>query len=252
VPVESKYVPEDKKVKVPGPLPARTPTVFTAVEKPKEEPRVEEEDRSGQVYKLGAGSSETFDSTANSLFSVKDYSAGERAEAAKKAMFMDDEPLSAPRRVGSGKSKVGGRAAPLVESSSVFLKPNAPVGRIGAKREDAVVPALNKYDTPKVAEKSAVARSTSPTDQYTEEEGFGTADSISNVLTREERAKLTSAQKVQWIAKQEDLGKRRKGFHGAVTYAFDGIFSWQMYGSAEAVDESGSTYTGRWRASCFS
>lgn len=241
VPVESKYVPEEKKV--PGPLPARTPTVFPAAEKPKEELRVEEEDRSGQVYKLGAGSSETFDSTANSLFSVKDYSAGERAEAAKKAMFMDDEPLSAPRRVGSGKTKVSGRAAPLVESSTVFLKPNVPVGRIGAKREDAVVPALNKYDTPKVAEKSAVARSTSPTDQYTEEEGFGTDDSISNVLTREERAKLTSAQKVQWIAKQDDLGKRRKGFHGAVTYAFDGIFSWQMYGSAEAVDESGSTYT---------
>jgi len=28
-----------------------------------------------------------------------------------------------------------------------------------------------------------------------------------------------------------------------VTYAFDGIFSWQMYGSAEAVDETGSAYT---------
>lgn len=32
-------------------------------------------------------------------------------------------------------------------------------------------------------------------------------------------------------------------FHGAVTYAFDGIFSWQMYGSAEAVDEMGKEYT---------
>ena len=34
-------------------------------------------------------------------------------------------------------------------------------------------------------------------------------------------------------------------FHGAVTYAFDGIFSWQMYGSAEAVDEGGKAYTVR-------
>ena len=32
-------------------------------------------------------------------------------------------------------------------------------------------------------------------------------------------------------------------FHGAVTYAFDGIFSWQMYGSAEAIDETGRAYT---------
>ena len=31
-------------------------------------------------------------------------------------------------------------------------------------------------------------------------------------------------------------------FHGAVTYAFDGIFSWQMYGSTEA-SEDGKPYT---------
>ena len=31
-------------------------------------------------------------------------------------------------------------------------------------------------------------------------------------------------------------------FHGAVTYAFDGIFSWQMYGSTEAT-EDGKHYT---------
>lgn len=46
-----------------------------------------------------------------------------------------------------------------------------------------------------------------------------------------------------WQAKQADLNTRRKDFHGAVTYMFDGIFSWQMYGSAEALDEFGNTYT---------
>jgi len=240
VPVASNYVPEEKKA--PVPLPPRP--VFTAVEKPKEEPKIDE-DRSGQVFQLGATSSETFDSTASALFTARDYGAGEgeREEGitAKSALF-DEEPLRAPTRVGSGKAKGTGRAAPLVESSYA-LKPNVPVGRIGAERKDSVVPSLSKYDPPKNTPPSIVAQSSGPADQYTEEEGFGTDDSISNVLTREERAKLTTAQKAHWVAKQDDLGKRRKGFHGAVTYAFDGIFSWQMYGSAEAVDESGSTYT---------
>ncbi len=44
---------------------------------------------------------------------------------------------------------------------------------------------------------------------------------------------------------QADLSSRRKEFHGVVTYMFDGIFSWQMYGSADAVDEDGSPYTVR-------
>ena len=43
-------------------------------------------------------------------------------------------------------------------------------------------------------------------------------------------------------APQADLTSRRKEFHGAVTYAFDGIFSWQMYGSTEAT-EDGKPYT---------
>jgi hypothetical protein len=66
---------------------------------------------------------------------------------------------------------------------------------------------------------------------------------ISNVLTLEERRKMTSAQKESWRAKQADLTSHRKDFHGVVTYTFDGVFSWQMYGSAEAVDETGSNYT---------
>lgn len=54
---------------------------------------------------------------------------------------------------------------------------------------------------------------------------------------------MTVAQKESWRAKQADLTERRKDFHGVVTYTFDGVFSWQMYGSAEAVDETGSNYT---------
>ena len=54
---------------------------------------------------------------------------------------------------------------------------------------------------------------------------------------------MTVAQKETWRAKQADLTDKRKDFHGVVTYTFDGVFSWQMYGSAEAVDETGSNYT---------
>lgn len=32
-------------------------------------------------------------------------------------------------------------------------------------------------------------------------------------------------------------------FHGAVTYAFGGCFSWQMYSAVDAVDEHGKNYT---------
>jgi hypothetical protein len=74
-------------------------------------------------------------------------------------------------------------------------------------------------------------------DDDDEEEGEGGDESISNVLTRDERRNLTATERAYWRALQADLTTRRREFHGAVTYAFDGIFSWQMYGSAEAVDE---------------
>lgn len=32
-------------------------------------------------------------------------------------------------------------------------------------------------------------------------------------------------------------------FHGAVAYAYGGVFAWQMYGTAENTDESGTPYT---------
>jgi hypothetical protein len=66
---------------------------------------------------------------------------------------------------------------------------------------------------------------------------------LSNLLTQEERRTMTTAQKSSWRAKHADLTTQRKDFHGAVTYMFDGVFSWQMYGSAEALDEYGNTYT---------
>lgn len=66
---------------------------------------------------------------------------------------------------------------------------------------------------------------------------------------------MTEAEKVAWKAKQEDLTRRRKGmiipflayhipdFHGACTYAFKGVFAWQMYSAVDAVDEFGKAYT---------
>ena len=89
--------------------------------------------------------------------------------------------------------------------------------------------------------KVTISTTKSPEDD--EEEGTGTVNSLANILTKEERNKLTSEQKQSWRAKQADLTKKRKDFHGVVTFAFDGVFSWQMYGSAEAIDETGAAYT---------
>jgi hypothetical protein len=73
-------------------------------------------------------------------------------------------------------------------------------------------------------------------DEDDEEEGTDRGlEHISNILTREERRKLSPQERAGWKAKQGDLNSKRKDFHGAVTYAFDGIFSWQMYGSAEVI-----------------
>jgi len=128
--------------------------------------------------------------------------------AAATAAGGSDE-LRVPTRIGSGKAK---KTAPY--------KP-APASTITAKANAAIA----KYS------------------EDEEEEGTGVAGSISNVLTLEERRQMTLAQKDTWRAKQADLTEKRKDFHGVVTYTFDGVFSWQMYGSAEAVDETGSNYT---------
>lgn len=72
-----------------------------------------------------------------------------------------------------------------------------------------------------------------------EDEEYDESDELSTILTRNERRGLTAAQRATWRARQQDLTTRRNDLHGAATYAFDGIFVWQMYGSAEALDEFG-------------
>ena len=68
-------------------------------------------------------------------------------------------------------------------------------------------------------------------------------DYISTLLTSEEDAALTDTERATWKAKYNDLSERRKEFRGAVTYAYDGVFSWSMYSSAEARDSNNSLYT---------
>ncbi|CAM9616125.1 unnamed protein product [Chrysoparadoxa australica] len=42
-----------------------------------------------------------------------------------------------------------------------------------------------------------------------------------------------------WKVHSEDLYQRRPGFHGTVVRAFDGVFSWAMYGTSEGSDSNG-------------
>lgn len=48
--------------------------------------------------------------------------------------------------------------------------------------------------------------------------------------------KKSDKEKEEWMARKEDLEHRRKGFGGAVCYGYGGVFSVQMYGTAEAKD----------------
>jgi len=126
---------------------------------------------------------------------------------------------------------------------TTFMAPQSiPLARSGnTTNSNNIVPILNQYGTKRpIAEEED-----DDDDNLSEEEGstIEGEDNISSFLTPEQRRGLTPQQKSHWRALQADLSTRRKDFHGAVTYAFDGIFSWQMYGSAEAVDESGKSYT---------
>ncbi len=149
------------------------------------------------------------DSISPAMDAIEEEGEGEE-ETEPTATAFGSEELRVPTRIGSGKAKV----------KPIVAKPVA-VSIINARTAAATV----KYS------------------EDEEEEGTGEAGSISNVLTLEERRKLTLAQKDTWRAKQADLTEKRKEFHGVVTYTFDGVFAWQMYGSAEAVDESGAAYT---------
>lgn len=66
---------------------------------------------------------------------------------------------------------------------------------------------------------------------------------LGNFLTSDDRNNLTAEEIADWRCKQDDLTTKRKDYHGAVTYAFGGIFGWEMYGSVEATDDTGRTYT---------
>jgi hypothetical protein len=224
--VAAKYTPQEYTPSVPR---EREPI------QPKKAPSEKEEDEKDTdgVVQFTGGNSDTFNSSSSALFSYNGNNNNVDIAASSNPLI-DDGPLRRPSALGGGnkKSKAVSRAAPLVESN-IGLKPNVPVGRVGQEQRNvADVPSYKQYETAKDLK-----------NEFTEEEGTGADESLSNVLTVEERGALTAEEKIAWRAKQEDLGRRRRGFHGAVTYAFDGIFSWQMYGSAEAVDESGNSYT---------
>jgi len=125
---------------------------------------------------------------------------------------------------------------------TTFMAPQSiPLARSGNTTNSNIVPILNQYGS----KRPIVEEEEDDDDDLSEEEGstIEGEENISSFLTPEQRRGLTPQQKSHWRALQADLSTRRKDFHGAVTYAFDGIFSWQMYGSAEAVDESGKSYT---------
>lgn len=92
----------------------------------------------------------------------------------------------------------------------------------------------SKSATTTISTSSTIMNESNHIEEDDEEEGTDIGlEHISNILSREERRKLSPQERAGWKAKQGDLNSKRKDFHGAVTYAFDGIFSWQMYGSAE-------------------
>jgi hypothetical protein len=53
---------------------------------------------------------------------------------------------------------------------------------------------------------------------------------------------LTGEMEQLWKARQIDITTRRKEFGGAVCYGLGGIFSWQMYSTAESRDSLGKPY----------
>ncbi|RYG68757.1 hypothetical protein EON64_04420, partial [archaeon] len=125
------------------------------------------------------------------------------------------------------------------ESNTEELRVPTRVGKVAKASESS----SKKAAPAKVASNTSSKSNGAQEADVEEDEGTGQLDSISNILTKDERKAMTDAEKTSWRAKAADLQTRRKNFHGAVTLMFDGIFSWQMYGSAEAIDEFGNTYT---------
>jgi len=66
---------------------------------------------------------------------------------------------------------------------------------------------------------------------------------VTTTATTATEAAITAANEATWRAQEADFNSKRKDFHGVVTNLFGGVFCWQMYGSAEALDLFGNTYT---------
>ncbi len=171
-------------------------------------------------------------------------SISESGTVAKSSLFPEEETLKVPSKIGTKE--------PVSPSSPISPTPEpAAVVTTTVGDDELRVPSRIGGGKAKTAEKSKSVKIASEKSETKDEgnynddveEGTGDVNSLSNIFTPDERRKLTSTQKANWRAKQMDLMHHRKEFHGAVTYLSDGIFSWQMYGSAEAVDEYGNTYT---------
>lgn len=200
--------------------------------------------------KLGGGASaEEEERTATALRAQQEEEArlAARADAAwlqQQQQQQQDESNIPPPAVAtaSDPAKFNNLANSLFSGDNSELP--APALATSTANEDSSFLRMPSRIGSKATTKSGVGSSKpAPVAEEDEEEGTGGIDSISNILTLEERRTMTTAQKEKWKVKQGDLSQRRKDFHGVVTLAFDGIFSWQMYGSADAVDESGNPYT---------
>ena len=149
----------------------------------------------------------------------------------------------APQDDGKNKQALASLSSSLFATSGVAASAGQAGAATAVETETFRMPTRIGLRGPAITPSQIPAPSSAVADDDDEEEGEGGDESISNVLTRDERRNLTATERAYWRALQADLTTRRREFHGAVTYAFDGIFSWQMYGSAEAVDETGSAYT---------
>eukprot|EP01034_Spumella_vulgaris_P022430 gene22430-28555_t len=173
--------------------------------------------------RIGTGLGKSAKSAKAGPTSPTTTSAANAPAPAKEETFYRIEDNSHTTALMASMLAASAAAAPVSSKSKKVASPSAPVVSASSSARGRTKSELEVEDD--------------------EEEGTGDLSSISNILSKEERRAMTAQQKANWRAKQTDLAVRRKDFHGVVTYTFDGIFSWQMYGSAEASDENGNPYT---------
>jgi myosin heavy subunit len=153
------------------------------------------------------------------------------ASSAASAMsnFADCEELSMPTRIGRGKGET--------KSSSGW---KGVATTRGSGSMPAAMPGALKPPTtgPKPTEderlNKVVPFKTPPAED---------SETISRLLTEEERSLLSQEERKAWRAKYDDLNSHRSDFPGAVTYAYGGILSWSMYTVTDSMDENGKPYT---------